>query len=192
VCLYDSTSGSSSSMSGKARGGNPSSTCGPSGSLPADSRLDPFGLPEFRPREKSLGRLCSSAWSPYQASMPGIASSGCTQSVADPSFGAGEDRHGRCGDTGGPDSEPARVWVVAARQRADGLDAGVRREKEEASGDQLLCSPSAMSELRRLPVKSQSTNSPTCQRAGRSVTDSESAAAGRPSLQFRAAESQPH
>jgi hypothetical protein len=51
VCPYDSTSGSNSSISGKARRGNPSPTCGPSGSLPADSRLDPFGLPEFRPRE---------------------------------------------------------------------------------------------------------------------------------------------
>jgi hypothetical protein len=98
------------------------------------------GYQSFVRGRKSLGRLRSSAWSPYQPSMPRIGSSGCTQSVADASFGAGEDRHGRCGDTGGPDSEPARVWVVAARQRADGLDADVRRE-EEAGGDPLLCSP---------------------------------------------------
>jgi hypothetical protein len=82
------------------------------------------------------------------------------QSVADPSFGAGVDRHGRCGDRGEPDSDPARIGVdvLVSVRMASTLMYEARRKKLAATS--CCARRSAMCELRRLPVKSQSTTPP--------------------------------
>jgi hypothetical protein len=63
------------------------------------------------------------------------------QSVADPSFGAGVDRHGRCGDRGEPDSDvpvdrDRAVRSGALRQEAQplGHDALIRVLLDEVAG----------------------------------------------------------
>src|SRR5207237_6041526 len=72
---------------------------------------------------------------------------GRTEAVPDPSLGGREQRHRRRREGSEAYADPARLRVRARNQRVNRLGADVRREEEEACGDQLLGTPLGRLEL---------------------------------------------